>query len=293
MSRSARKAGRPTAATARPGVLDPDQVLAAARALRELDLLQLLTPVDPQTWDADGVYPSGWSEGDAHAYLLPALQQLRDFLTTAARSGAGGGVGDLLTRQSGPGVHPRPLRVPLTSRRPTWSPSTPTDRLLLDEAAAAIAVHPDGVLTVGDTHGALTLGAIALHGATGVRAHTDLRVAELALAANAERTGTSGFTVLPELDATGARVVLVQAPKALDALREVAEVVAAGADPSVTVLVGGRVKHMTHALNDVLGDSFTDVHATLARQKSRLLVAAGPRPRPSSFPRTAEHPTSA
>lgn len=165
-----------------------------------------------------------------------------------------------------------------------------TDRLLLDEAAAAIAVHPDGVLTVGDTHGALTLGAIALHGATGVRAHTDLRVAELALAANAERTGTSGFTVLPELDATGARVVLVQAPKALDALREVAEVVAAGADPSVTVLVGGRVKHMTRAMNDVLGDSFTDVHATLARQKSRLLVATGPRPGPSSFPRTAEHP---
>jgi 16S rRNA (guanine1207-N2)-methyltransferase len=165
-----------------------------------------------------------------------------------------------------------------------------TDRLLLDEAAAAIAVHPDGVLTVGDTHGALTLGAIALHGATGVRAHTDLRVAELALAANAERTGTTGFTVLPQLDATGARVVLVQAPKALDALREVAEVVAAGADPSVTVYVGGRVKHMTHAMNDVLGGSFTDVHATLARQKSRLLVATGPRPGPPSFPRTAEHP---
>ncbi|MCO7219472.1 class I SAM-dependent methyltransferase [Klenkia sp. PcliD-1-E] len=165
-----------------------------------------------------------------------------------------------------------------------------TDRLLLDEAAAAVAAHPDGVLTVGDTHGALTLGAIALHGATGVRAHTDLLVAELAIAANAERTGTTGFTAQPQLDATGARVVLVQAPKALDALREVAEVVAAGADPSVTVYVGARVKHMTRAMNDVLGDSFTDVHATLARQKSRLLVATGPRPGPSSFPRTAEHP---
>lgn len=164
-----------------------------------------------------------------------------------------------------------------------------TDRLLLDEAAAAIAVHPDGVLTVDDTHGALTLGAIALHGATGVRAHTDLRVAELALAANAERAGVQGFTVLPQLDATGARVVLVQAPKSLDALREVAEVVAAGADPSVTLFVGGRVKHMTHAMNDVLADSFEHVHATLARQKSRVLVATGPRPGPSSFPRVAEH----
>ena len=164
-----------------------------------------------------------------------------------------------------------------------------TDRLLLDEAAAGIAAHPDGVLTVDDTHGALTLGAIALHGATGVRVHTDQRVAELALAANAERIGVTGFQVLPVLDATGARVVLVQAPKSLDALREIAETVAAGADPSVTLYVGGRVKHMTHAMNGVLGDSFDAVHATLARQKSRVLVATGPRPGASSFPRLAEH----
>ena len=165
-----------------------------------------------------------------------------------------------------------------------------TDRLLLDEAAAAIAVHPDGVLTVDDTHGALTLGAIALHGATGVRAHTDLCIGELALAANAERTGLSGFTSSPVLDAAGARVVLAQAPKALDALRELAEGVAAAADPSVTLYVGGRVKHMTHAMNAVLADSFEHVHATLARQKSRVLVATGPRPGASSFPRVAEHP---
>ncbi|SDP21698.1 16S rRNA m(2)G 1207 methyltransferase /23S rRNA m(2)G-1835 methyltransferase [Klenkia soli] len=165
-----------------------------------------------------------------------------------------------------------------------------TDRLLLDEAAAGIAAHPDGVLTVDDTHGALTLGAVALHGASGVRAYTDLRLAELALAANAERTGTAGFTVLPELDAAGARVVLVQAPKSLDALREIAETVAAGADRSVTLYVGGRVKHMTHAMNGVLGDSFEHVHATLARQKSRVLVATGPRPGASSFPRVVEHP---
>ncbi|SDG89382.1 YfbM family protein [Klenkia brasiliensis] len=68
-------------------VLAPDEVLAAARALRGLDLLQLLTRFDPQAWGADGVYPSGWTEGDAHAYLLPALQQLREFLTAAAREG--------------------------------------------------------------------------------------------------------------------------------------------------------------------------------------------------------------
>ena len=56
------------------------------------------------------------------------------------------------------------------------------------------------------------------------------------------------------------------------------------------MLVGARVKHMTHAMNDVLGASFTEVTATLARQKSRLLVARGPRPGPSSFPQRVEHP---
>jgi 16S rRNA (guanine1207-N2)-methyltransferase len=47
---------------------------------------------------------------------------------------------------------------------------------------------------------------------------------------------------------------------------------------------------MTRAMNDVLGDCFTDVHATLARQKSRVLVARGPREVTPSFPRCREHP---
>jgi len=50
-------------------------------------------------------------------------------------------------------------------------------------------------------------------------------------------------------------------------------VVAADADPVVTVLVGGRVKHMTHAMNDVLRGSFAEVTAGLGRQKSRVLTA--------------------
>lgn len=169
-----------------------------------------------------------------------------------------------------------------------------TDRLLLDEAAAALALcDPGEVAVVDDTHGALTLGAVALHGASGVRVAQDLLVGERALARNAERTGLTGsfrsVPLGPDL-ADGARVVLVQAPKGLDALREIAEVLASSAAPDVTVLVGGRVKHMTHAMNDVLRDSFTDVSATLARQKSRVLVARGPRPGASSFPRRQDHP---
>ncbi|MGY1601891.1 class I SAM-dependent methyltransferase [Geodermatophilus sp. SYSU D00815] len=169
-----------------------------------------------------------------------------------------------------------------------------TDRLLLDEAAGLLrAAGPGEVAVVDDSYGALTLGAVAVHGAEDVRVHQDLLVAEQALALNAGRTGLAGAYRSTGLDAglaRGARVVLVKAPRALDALREIAEVVAASAAPDVTVLVGGRVKHMTHAMNEVLRDSFADVTATLARQKSRLLVARGPRPGPSSFPRCRHHP---
>jgi 16S rRNA (guanine1207-N2)-methyltransferase len=169
-----------------------------------------------------------------------------------------------------------------------------TDRLLLDEAADLLsACAPGEVAVVDDSYGALTLGAVALHGASDVRVHQDLLVGERALARNAERTGLTGtYRSLPlgaEL-AAGARLVLVQAPKGLEALREIAEVVASSAAPDVTVLIGGRVKHMTHAMNDVLRESFGEVTATLARQKSRVLVARGPRAGPSSFPRRQEHP---
>src|SRR3954454_23243645 len=169
-----------------------------------------------------------------------------------------------------------------------------TERLLLDQAAGILPTSgPGQVAVVDDSYGALTLGAVALHGASDVRVHQDLLVGELALARNAERAGLTGtyrsLPLGPEL-VDGARLVLVQAPKALDALREIAEVLAASAPADVTVLVGGRVKHMTHAMNDVLRNSFGDVSATLARQKSRVLVARDPRPGRSSFPRCQEHP---
>ncbi|TFV55898.1 methyltransferase domain-containing protein [Geodermatophilus sp. DF01-2] len=169
-----------------------------------------------------------------------------------------------------------------------------TDRLLLDEAGELLAaLEPGEVVVVDDSYGALTLGAVDA-GARDVRVHQDLLVGELALARNAERTGLAGtYRSLPlgsELT-DGARLVLAKAPKSLDALRELTEVVAASAAPDATLLVGGRVKHMTLAMNDVLASAFTDVRATLARQKSRLLVARGPRRGvTSSFPRRQEHP---
>jgi 16S rRNA (guanine1207-N2)-methyltransferase len=156
-----------------------------------------------------------------------------------------------------------------------------------------VAAAPDAVAVVDDAFGALTLGALALHGASGVRVHQDSVVGEQALARNAGRTGlTAGWTSLPlgpDL-VRGARVVLVRAPRGLEALREIAEVVAGDAAPDVTVLVGGRVKHMTHAMNDVLRDSFAEVSAGLGRQKSRVLTARGPRPGEPTFPACRQQP---
>lgn len=164
-----------------------------------------------------------------------------------------------------------------------------SDRLVLAQAAEAIEAAPAGrVVVVGDRFGAMTLGAMALHGARDVRVHQDPVTGEQALANNAERAGlgatrtglTDGFHQLPltpELF-TGATVVIGQLPKSLDALREMAQLAATHAHPALTLFLGGRVKHMTHAMNDVLADSFTDVRASLARQKSRVLVAGGPRP---------------
>jgi 16S rRNA (guanine1207-N2)-methyltransferase len=168
-----------------------------------------------------------------------------------------------------------------------------TDRLLLDEAAGVLAAAgPGQVVVVDDSHGALTLGAVGA-GARDVRVHQDLLVGELALARNAERTGLPGtYRSLPLTPGLvdGARVVLAKAPKSLDALRELTELVAGSADPGVTLFVGGRVKHMTPAMNDVLRIGFAEVSATLARQKSRVLVARGPRPGgTASFPHRQVH----
>jgi 16S rRNA (guanine1207-N2)-methyltransferase len=187
-----------------------------------------------------------------------------------------------------------------------------TDRLLLDEAAPLIERDPDGVVAIGDRFGALTLGALAL-GAHGVRVHQDAITAEAALDANSARvsevlwTGharaaanapvphepaplhlTSHDKLEPHLLA-GARLVLLQLPTSLAELTEITEHVARYADPAVTLLAGGRVKHMTHAMNDVLSASFEQVGASLARQKSRLLIARAPRSDvgPLSYPVTA------
>lgn len=181
------------------------------------------------------------------------------------------------------------------------------DRLLLDEAAALLAAaDPGEVAVVDDRYGALTLGAAALAGgeagstprgrsAAVVRVHQDACTAEAALDANAAALDLAAAYARrplgPELLA-GARVVLVRLPRGLAALRDVAEHAAREAHPDVVLLAAGRVKHMTPAMNDVLGESFADVRASLGRGKSRALVARAPRAAEGAptYPVTAELP---
>ena len=156
-----------------------------------------------------------------------------------------------------------------------------TDRLLLELAAE----HRDwtvsgGLVVIGDRHGALTLAAAAVLGARGIRVFQDPLLGGRALAANAERLGLADAYAAHPLGASllrGARLVLLQLPRSLAELDEIADAIARWADPDATVLAGGRVKHMTRAMNEVLGRSFREVSAGLAQRKSRVLTARGPR----------------
>ena len=71
--------------------------------------------------------------------------------------------------------------------------------------------------------------------------------------------------------------MLLRLPRGLDALDEIAEAIARHAAPDVRVIAGGRIKHMTPTQNEVLLRRFGRVDVSLARQKSRVLLATEPR----------------
>ncbi len=163
-----------------------------------------------------------------------------------------------------------------------------TDRLLLEAAPARM--EPDTRLTViGDRYGALTLGALGTLGVRRVRVHEDLITGERALRNNAAELGfeaaahgavdATGFEQLPlgERLLSGAALVLLQLPRTLAELEEIAAAVARYAAPDVVLLAGGRIKHMSLAMNAVLERHFETVQPQLARQKSRIILASGAR----------------
>lgn len=175
---------------------------------------------------------------------------------------------------------------------PDLAASDAADRLILDESAAARSRAGAGeIVVIGDGYGALTLGAAA-DGARGIRVHQDPLTGERALAANAARHDmTDAFSSLP-LTASlvqAARVVLLRLPRSLDALRDIAGLVAAHAASDVEVYAGGRLKHMTPTMNEVLREFFARVDVSHARQKSRVLIARHPTGGADSQPRTQTH----
>ncbi|MCV0336011.1 methyltransferase [Microbacterium sp.] len=196
--------------------------------------------------------------------------------------------------------------------------------LLLVERALALDVAGSETVVIGDEYGAITLALVSA-GRHGIRVHQDLATGRRALLRNAEelglavadgRNGDEGAPVrrvapqhaegksdglgfdepfrLRELDAellTGAKLVLLQLPKALAELEEIADAVARWAAPDVVLVAGGRVKHMTLTQNEVLGRSFARVQPQRAERKSRLIVASEALPVPVDppYPVTAQH----
>ena len=158
------------------------------------------------------------------------------------------------------------------------------DTLILDEAPALAGP----VVVVHDSYGALTLGALS-RGAERVRVHQDPLTGELALVANAG--GETRYEHHP-LDASlvaDARTVLLRLPRSLAALDDAAALIAAHAHPDVVVVAGGRLKHMSLGMNDVLLKHFETLDVSHARGKSRVLTARGPRPTALPEPRTQRH----
>lgn len=158
-----------------------------------------------------------------------------------------------------------------------------TDALLLERAADLLTPDSD-VAVIGDRYGALTLGLLSGMASpvpARVRVHQDLVTGERALRNNAAALGVdTAFEQLPLGAALlgGADLVLLQLPKTLAELEEISDAAARHAPPGAMLLAGGRVKHMSLGMNAVLGRYFEAVQPQLARQKSRLLVASGPKP---------------
>ena len=77
--------------------------------------------------------------------------------------------------------------------------------------------------------------------------------------------------------ASGSAVAVGEMPKSLARLDYLARSIAGASYDEARVVLGANNKHLSRGMNTVLGESFTDVGASLGRGKFRCLVASGPR----------------
>lgn len=175
------------------------------------------------------------------------------------------------------------------------SRDTASTRAEADATTTDGGVPPAVVLE--DRHGALTLPLLTAghpvrigQDALGQERSLDANVATFRDCGALEDAGPlSRHGIGPDLVA-GARLVVLQLPRSLDALEQWAHLIAEHAHEDVLLLAGGRDKHMTPRQNTVLERYFVSVVPGRGRSKSRVLTARGPRRgRPAPFPRTAEH----
>ena len=170
-----------------------------------------------------------------------------------------------------------------------------TERVILRAAQEHGEIGcPCDMLVIGDTTGALTaetLELVADHPGARVLSWTSSRAETDALAALLPGPLEAGRLVLPtgaepaplEEFAAGAEahLALARLPKSLAALEDLARRLAVVAARSwrddLTLVAGGRVKHMTHSQNDTLAAVFSEVRGSRGLGKSRALVASGPR----------------
>lgn len=96
-----------------------------------------------------------------------------------------------------------------------------------------------------------------------------------------------GLAVLDQSTLAGVELVLLRLPKSLGMLQDYAERIASWASPTVKLLAGGREKHLSRGMNEVLAKSFRAVHASRGRQKSRVLHASGASAGARTWPREA------
>lgn len=154
------------------------------------------------------------------------------------------------------------------------------DRLLLDEVGEV----PLGRIAVLEDERGDLAATLAQPAGSSVVAHSDSLISE-------RRLGHPGVEITLDLASAldGAQLVVLRLPKSLNALDEIARTAALVGAPNLRLVAGGRIKHMTPSMNTVLATSFTEVRASLGRQKSRVLHAGGPKVVEQPWPRRRHH----